>query len=289
MQISTETASSAGQNSGHSDLAKQPDAGASIGLEVWRKVQETDPEVTKAFSKGGFLGTAIAPMYQFQRATEIFGPYGIGWGVEVLSESYIDGIPLMVNNAQVGKEVIHKVYVELWYFYKGHRGSVKQFGATTYISRDHFGVISSDEDHAKKSQTDATSKCLSMLGFSADVFMGKYDDNKYVEGLRAKFDLQRSSTTQSTESTEASQASNAGPSQSVSGPTRYEQYKDRLAQKEKAGESFDVAAVRATIEQDSSLTKMEIQTLLQFPLLRIPAPESNKHQDASTTQSSVFL
>ncbi len=35
--------------------------------------------------------------------------------------------------------------------------------------------------------TDAMTKAFSHLGMSADVFMGKFDDSKYVESLRKEF------------------------------------------------------------------------------------------------------
>jgi len=38
----------------------------------------------------------------------------------------------------------------------------------------------------KKATTDGITKCLSMLGFNADVFLGKFDDNKYVQELKNK-------------------------------------------------------------------------------------------------------
>ena len=37
-----------------------------------------------------------------------------------------------------------------------------------------------DDDCIKKVATDALTKGLSKLGFNADVFMGRFDDNKYV-------------------------------------------------------------------------------------------------------------
>ena len=38
----------------------------------------------------------------------------------------------------------------------------------------------------KKVATDALTKGLSKLGFNADVFMGKFDDNKYVNSLTSQ-------------------------------------------------------------------------------------------------------
>ncbi|MBF9243106.1 hypothetical protein I4I80_02275, partial [Pseudomonas syringae pv. tomato] len=100
------------------------DAGApaaSIGLAVWNQVQETHPDITKSFSKGGFQGTAVSPTYQAMRATQIFGPHGLGWGTELISESYVEGGPLGFDKdgRMLGREIIHKVYLEVWYIYEG--------------------------------------------------------------------------------------------------------------------------------------------------------------------------
>ena len=43
-----------------------------------------------------------------------------------------------------------------------------------------------DADFAKKIETDALTKALSKLGFNADVFMGRFDDTKYVLEMQQK-------------------------------------------------------------------------------------------------------
>ena len=50
-------------------------------LKLWEAVEKTDPEFTrKVNARGGF--TAIGAQYQRKMATEQFGPYGRGWGLE---------------------------------------------------------------------------------------------------------------------------------------------------------------------------------------------------------------
>src|SRR5690606_33640239 len=68
----------------------------------------------------------------------------------------------------------------------GERGEVVQFGQTTFVGRNKNGFFT-DEEAPKKSLTDAMSKCLSLLGFSADIHLGRFDDNKYVNDLRQEF------------------------------------------------------------------------------------------------------
>lgn len=288
MQTKTEAATPVSQSVSVTELAKQGDAAASIGLGMWVQVNETDPNATKAFNKAGFQGTAISPIYLVQKATKIFGPMGIGWGCELLNESYVDGKPLVVDGTVVGKEVIHKVFVELWYLKNGVRGSVKQFGATTFVARDAYGTITTDEDHAKKSMTDAMSKCLSLLGFSADVHLGLFDDNKYVTGLKAKFDQAQTSDAEGGPTSPAPADGSNPPvsqQQSQASPSghsaRYDLYKGRLTEIESKSLAVEnVTGVRAQIENDAGLTKMEAQTLLQHPLLRIAKTVHAEEQDA---------
>ena len=52
---------------------------------------------------------------------------------------------------------------------------------------DKYEKMRIDDEWAKKIETDITTKALSKLGFNADVFLGRYDDNKYVNNMKKKF------------------------------------------------------------------------------------------------------
>src|SRR5690606_38566706 len=80
-------------------------------LALWRSVEKTDPQYAKPFSRGGgFRGTAVNGTYLARKATEAFGPMGIGWGLEILDEAIMEGAPL---DGQGNHEKIHKVRVKL--------------------------------------------------------------------------------------------------------------------------------------------------------------------------------
>lgn len=144
---------------------------------LWDCVEKTDPQYTKEFTKGGgFSGTSINATYLVKKATEQFGPMGIGWGVDIEKEDFIKG---SVLNPETGeRSVIHRLQVKLWYKIGGERGEVTHFGQTTFVGRNKYGTFT-DEEAPKKSLTDATTKALSMLGFGSDIFMGLYDDQEY--------------------------------------------------------------------------------------------------------------
>mgnify|MGYP003655074771 CR=1 FL=1 len=135
-------------------------------MEVWNRVCNTDPRHTKQVdTRGGF--TAIDAMYQVQNATEVFGPAGKGWG-------WYTGDPIYPGNGTV------VIKVTLWH---GDRStSVEQFGQKAMNWGDK-----PDEDAFKKCVTDGLTKCLSYLGFNADVFLGRFDDSKYVKEMTRKF------------------------------------------------------------------------------------------------------
>lgn len=149
---------------------------------LWNQVEATDPKYTKAFDRtGGFKGTAFNPQYMWKRATEIFGECGKGWGYKIVDEKYVPGHMMFGQGGeQLGEQCIHVVRVKFWYKLDGKKHKIEHFGQTTFIGKNKYGPFT-DEEAPKKSLTDALMKCMSMLGFGADVYLGLYDDNKYVD------------------------------------------------------------------------------------------------------------
>lgn len=154
----------------------------SNNLRIWNQVCATDPAHTKAFNKGGgFKGTSINPTYNNRKLTEVFGLCGIGWGFDVKKEEYINGHYISDKD----REVTHVIRILFWFKDGEKLGKIPSFGQTTYIGKNKNGIFT-DEEAPKKSLTDAITKASSMLGFGADIFMGMYDDVKYVNDLKNK-------------------------------------------------------------------------------------------------------
>ena len=70
--------------------------------------------------------------------------------------------------------------------------SISLFDGTTYGPVRGLDFILNnkgklDEDAPKKAMTDALTKALSHLGIGADVFLGKFDDNRYVAAMEKEF------------------------------------------------------------------------------------------------------
>lgn len=168
--------------------------GDSENLSLWKSVMRTNPRYTKDMGDLGFGGTSINAEYMVMRATESFGPAGTGWGWTILEDKMVEGAPLTEKIFEgtkfVGKRILrdadgsllfelnHYVRIALWYIKNGEKGTVENFGSTPYRQSTKNGIYCDSEVH-KKSLTDAIKKCLSMLGFSADVWLGLYDDAAY--------------------------------------------------------------------------------------------------------------
>lgn len=162
-------------------------------LALWEEVEKTDPKFTKEYTgPGGFTGTAVNAQYLAKRATEQFGPCGTGWGYEVLEERFDQGAPLLDKAGTVlAHAQVHTLKIELWYIGgDGERKTITHYGHTPFVNQNRFGV-STDFDAPKKSLTDAIGKCLSQLGFSADIRLGLYDDIHYVNERMGEAEIER--------------------------------------------------------------------------------------------------
>ena len=140
-------------------------------LSLWNKVEKTNPKYTKKAKVGGMSITAIAPQYQIMMVTEQFGTYGKTWGFK---------------NIQLDYSLIEKYDMVV-------------FKGTFFFPGGQFEIINSyklfinnaktmlDDNFAKKIETDTLTKAISKLGFNADIFMGKFDDVRYVQEANTHF------------------------------------------------------------------------------------------------------
>jgi len=134
-------------------------------MELWNQVCQTNPETTKQVkTRGGF--TTICAQAQAKRATELWGPYGKAWGMKQLRFGYVNGEKGTPSN----------IWIEAMFFYPG-----AEFEVSTDMP------FAPNDECRKKLTTECRSKALSLLGFNSDVFEGRYDDNRYVSEMRAKF------------------------------------------------------------------------------------------------------
>ena len=134
---------------------------------IWDQMKETDPRFTKRVNKGFGEITTIDPQWQIMRMTEMFGPVGKGWGYDV---NYIPTDQLIFAE------------VTVW-----TKSKANNFGPVSSVQKLFRKTGALDDEAPKKAMTDALTKAFSHLGLCSDIFMGKFDDSKYVQKLEEKY------------------------------------------------------------------------------------------------------
>ena len=134
-------------------------------LELWNKVEMTNPAHTKDSSFGRKI-TAIDAYQQIKNFTEQFGPCGVGWGY---------------HSDIVGGDTFGVCVVKIVLWIKGE-GQLTEFGTCEWMPKSRNNPNGKlDSDAPKKANTDGLTKAFSRLGFNADIFLGKFEDNKYIQ------------------------------------------------------------------------------------------------------------
>ena len=123
-------------------------------------------EAQKAFSNGSFSGTDINPMWRIKKLTELFGPAGVGWYTEVLSE----------RSETYGDTVMAIVDINLYIKVDGEWSKpIFGTGGNQLVQATKSGARPSDEGY-KKAYTDALSIACKALGIGADIWFSKDPD-----------------------------------------------------------------------------------------------------------------
>lgn len=142
-------------------------------MEIWNQVCVTPQKYLSDVPAGKGL-TSISATFQLRRATEIFGPYGSGWGIDDLTWEVIDGLPVMRKGEVVTSKTVILGGI-FWYVRDGER---RQFP----IIADR--PFKPGEFVMKSLLTELQSKGLSKLGFSADVYSKSRDDHDFAQFAR---------------------------------------------------------------------------------------------------------
>ena len=136
---------------------------------LWDRFKHTDPSYTKPFPKFGKTLTTIDPMYQVMTMTRVFGPVGKGWSYDA-KYHYTDA------NVFAEVKIVYCVEDILY-----------RYGPVSSVCALYKKAGTLDDEAPKKALTDAMTKAFSHLGVSADVFLGMFDNSKYVQSMKEKF------------------------------------------------------------------------------------------------------
>lgn len=139
-------------------------------LQIYEAARSVPKEAQKNFNNGRFSGTDINPMWRIKKLTELFGPCGIGWYYEVLSER---------AERLTDDTMIAVVDLNLYIKVDGEWSKpIYGTGGNQLISKTKSGVSTSDEGY-KMALTDALSVACKALGIGADIYFGN-DKTKYT-------------------------------------------------------------------------------------------------------------
>lgn len=119
-----------------------------------------------------------------QRLTEHLGPIGEGWGIEEEPK------PLIID---AGEATL--IFMCLKCFWVDpitrEKHIIYGFGGDSITKRKVGMPPSGDDEALKKCATDALMNAYMRLGLSADIWLGKHKDSKYLATIREHFENSR--------------------------------------------------------------------------------------------------
>jgi hypothetical protein len=139
-------------------------------LELWSAHADIPPSETKPITGKAYKGTSPKPHYIMYCLTDMFGPVGVGFGWDVVAEEFLP----------IGEEVLHWCRIKFWHTDRAN--TFDSYGQTKALMKTRNGLML-DEDAPKKSLTDAIVKAASQVGVAANIFLGRWDDSRYVANL----------------------------------------------------------------------------------------------------------
>lgn len=153
-------------------------------MAIYERFRSVPKEAQKTIGAGKLKGfTDINPMWRIKMLTEVFGPCGIGWYVEILdqwSETYGDN-----QTAAFVKVALHYRILE----HQDWSAPVVGVGGSILFGK---GVGDGINDEAyKMAFTDAISIACKNLGMCADIY---YDKDARTRDNRTKYDTQSQPT-----------------------------------------------------------------------------------------------
>jgi hypothetical protein len=138
---------------------------------IYEQSRAVPNEAKKQFNNGKFSGTDISPMWRIKKLTELFGPCGVGWYYDVLSE----------RSEQHHDTTMAIVDLNLYIKTDGEWSKpIFGTGGNTLVKTTRSGITVSDEGY-KMALTDALSVACKALGIGADVYWDR-DTTKYTQG-----------------------------------------------------------------------------------------------------------
>lgn len=138
-------------------------------MEIYNRLREVPEEAKRTISAGKLKGfTDINPMWRLKMLTEVFGPSGQGWKIEI-ADRWVEA---------VGNQACVQMIVYLYVKYDGVNWSdpVVGIGGSMLYGKGTGDAV--NDEAFKMAYTDAISVACKSLGMAADVYYVK-DRTKY--------------------------------------------------------------------------------------------------------------
>jgi hypothetical protein len=132
-------------------------------LSIWNTFYMTDAQFARQADKGSYKFTTVDATYQKWRGTALWGPYGQRWGLRDMKVEYIKE-----PDGRISEAILHATF-----YYPGQDGQEASFE----IINDWPWRRAAET--LKKLHTNTLIKALHYLGFSADVWFGRFEDDPY--------------------------------------------------------------------------------------------------------------
>lgn len=146
-----------------------------IDYEFYKSVAKTNPKYVKNRKESGRNISSVDPQYQTETATEKWGLYGKAWGIKDIS----------FTTRKYSTTELMTIHGIFWFPDGEFPYSVSD--KSFYVTQKGKDFI--DSDIEKKLLTSLKSKCLSLLGFNSDVYLGLFEDANHVNEMWGEFTM----------------------------------------------------------------------------------------------------
>lgn len=161
-------------------------------MAIWLLACMSDPKTVRDFKIGSKLLHTGDPQVKRKIMTAIFGPIGLGWGVEkedfnFRGEGYHEHVHYTARLWVRIPDTPHfKALSDMAMNSKTISFSISANAFLYTKARDYWRR---NDHYSKTVRTDALTKGMSFLGIGSDLFEGKFDDDAYIQEANDMFTL----------------------------------------------------------------------------------------------------
>ncbi|MFL0806715.1 MAG: hypothetical protein K6L60_05455 [Oceanobacter sp.] len=151
---------------------------------IWSQLEKTPTTAAKKNEFNGQFISTISTGYFQQKITEVFGPFGEGWGYTILNERFISGAPYTLDGSLFHEQIL-VLYVRVWVIDPETKKKLfaRHYGSKPFVIKTKYGP-KTDTDAPAKAVTSAMKKAFTLFGFAADIYAGLFDDEDYLQESR---------------------------------------------------------------------------------------------------------